>query len=179
MTTMICTASGQYVDVLRPEQHRFDIEDIAHALSHICRFCGHVREFYSVAQHSVLVSGMLGPSAALAGLLHDASEAYLGDVTLPLKGALPEYLKIEQRMQAAIMRQFGALPGCEAEVKYADLALLATERRDLVRDQNIVWPALTGVEPLKVRIVPLAAAEARRLFLDVFARLRSGEGGGL
>jgi len=82
------TCSGRRVHLLNPSPDEIAIEDIAHALSHACRFAGHVPSYYSVAQHSVLVSELLDERTALWGLLHDASEAYLHDLTRPLKRAL-------------------------------------------------------------------------------------------
>ena len=83
------TCTGRRVHIAAPLPEEIDVEDIAHALSHTCRFAGHVPVYYSVAQHSVLVSELIeGRRAALWGLLHDASEAYLHDLTRPLKRAI-------------------------------------------------------------------------------------------
>lgn len=103
----IMTFSGRRIDLLSLNQNVYNILDIAHALSNICRFTGHTRSFYSVAQHSVLVSLLVPPEDALAGLLHDAAEAFLGDVTSPLNQLLPNYQAIERRIGKAILAHFG------------------------------------------------------------------------
>lgn len=121
------TFTGRRVDLFAPLPEQIDIEDIAHALAHECRYAGHVREFYSVAQHSVIVSDLCETEDALWGLLHDASEAYLGDVVKPLKvtGAFAEYRKLEARMQAAICCRFGLPMEEPPRVMEIDKALVA------------------------------------------------------
>lgn len=178
MSPTILLANGRYFDLLDPEGHEFDIDAIAHALAHLCRFTGHVRRFYSVAQHSVLVSHVVPQNLALAGLLHDASEAFLGDVAAPLKRLLPEYQKIEARVAGAIAGYFGVTMPEHAEVKRADLVLLATEKRDLMpRDSAGQWPIIRGVAMLPQTITPWTPEQARDAFLDRFYQIEAGAKG--
>ena len=113
---------------LEPKIEDIEIKDIAHALGNICRFTGHVNQFYSVAQHSVIVSHLCQPENALAGLLHDASEAYLSDIARPVKYTekMEGYREIEALLEKTINEKFGIPYPMSADVKYADdMALLA------------------------------------------------------
>lgn len=143
----IQTLSGKQFDYLSATIDDIDIEDIAVALSNICRFSGHLPEFYSVAQHSVLCSQLVSPEFAFEALMHDAAEAYCQDIPAPLKALLPDYREIEKHTDQLIRFKFG-LPLEEASVvKYADLTMLATERRDLDIDDSIPWVILEGIPP--------------------------------
>lgn len=165
----ILTRSGFYFPFEGPHLYPFEIEEIAAALSNICRFTGHCRDFYSVAQHSVIVSQICPSREAL---LHDASEAYLGDVSRPLKSLLPEYRALEETVEKAIQKEFHLLHGTDAEsVRRADLIALATERRDLLPQNAEQWPCLAGIAPLSERIIPLPPKQARDLFLARFREL--------
>ena len=130
--TELSTWSGGKFDFTNPDPESVHISDIAHALSLQCRFNGHINEFYSVAEHSVLVADMLfekhaDPKLALTGLLHDAAEAYIGDVVSPLKHLLPEFLLYEAEVEKCISVKFGIPYPLPDEVKGADKAALNLE----------------------------------------------------
>lgn len=135
----IMTASGVAFYPLDPRQDEIRIEDIAHALAMQCRFTGHVRRFYSVAEHSVRVSEVCDLNDALWGLLHDASEAYLIDVARPVKrmACMVPYREAEERLMQAIAERFGLAWPEPATVKHADKCMLAIEARDMM---PTVWP---------------------------------------
>lgn len=166
MNPTILTYTGRYFPLLSPKPEDIEIEDIAHALANICRFTGHVREFYSVAQHCVLASCLVPPRDALAALLHDAAEAYVTDVSSPLKPHLGGYKDIEKRIEKAVMTRFG-ITEMPATVKRADMVLLVTERRDLL-PKTIDADEWQGFDviPMPVVIKPLPPAEAKKRFLE-------------
>lgn len=147
------------------------IEDIAHALSNLCRFTGHVKEFYSVAEHCVRVSWAIDERYALEGLLHDASEAYLVDLPSPIKRhpSFEPYRRLEGRMEDLIQARFGLAVGTEMHdaVKKADLTLLATEARDLMGPRPKMWVVMPH-PPLEDRIYPWCPEYARKMFLARF-----------
>lgn len=173
MTPTIITAAGRYFDLLEPQTSRFGIDEIAHALAHICRFTGHTRVHYSVAQHSVLVSYLVPDEFAMHGLLHDAAEAFVGDVSSPLKQLLRDYKSIESRVEHAVLARFGLWgPDARAAVKHADLVMLATEQRDLMPPRGKAeWSCLEGIEPLPWTLEPLPSFVAKALFLRRFEQL--------
>jgi uncharacterized protein len=171
----ILTASGNYFNFIEPQDNAVLVTDIAHALANVCRFGGHTREFYSVAQHSVLASEIVAPELALAALFHDATEAYIGDVTRPLKNLLPDYRAIEARLHADIFRKLGLPEELPAEVKTADLILLATEQRDLMPEHDDVWALIATIDPLPDSIVPWSPNEAEEYFLERYRELVSAD----
>lgn len=111
MADYMTTHSKTNFAPLEPNSEDIKIEDIAHALSLICRANGHFPEFYSVAQHCIAcceeaIARKYTNKVALACLLHDGSEAYIGDITRPLKKNLPNYLKAEEVLQGAIYKKY-------------------------------------------------------------------------
>lgn len=167
--TSILTNSGFYFDYSDPEGSNINIFDIASALSKICRFAGHCKSFYSVAQHSVLVSTILPPYLKIPGLLHDATEAYLVDIPSPLKSMLNDYKKIEERVEKVIASRFNLSLPMSPLVKEADLILLATEQRDLLNKHNMdEWEITRGVMRLQNVIYPWSSEEAEAAFLETY-----------
>ena len=166
---IMMTSLGLKLDLLDPQPELINILDIAHQLSHICRFAGAVRDFYSVAEHSVWVSRRLPPDLALQGLLHDASEAYLGDITSPLKAQLPDYRAIEARMSAVINRRYALPEKLDPLVKAADVDMAIAEAAALMPQDRRYWgPAKP--DPLQ-HIECWTPREAERRFLDRFAEI--------
>ena len=173
----IRTYTGVMFDPLYPNPDLIDITDIAHALSLLCRANGHFRNFYSVAQHSINCmeeAKARGHSerVQLACLLHDASEAYLSDVTRPVKQEIPKYLEIEKPLQDLIWKKYLGCLLTEAEyaqVFAIDDAILYHEFVALM-DMK-----LEPVEP-KLQSKPVFAfadfSYYDRLFLESFASLR-------
>lgn len=167
----IQTYSGRRFNPTKPYVDAIVIQDIAHSLSMQCRFSGHVKRFYSVAQHSVLVSYICDSADAFWGLMHDATEAYLVDVPRPLKrsGKFDAYLEFEANLQAAICQRFGLPQKEPPSVKKADTILLATEARDLMSSLRSDW--IQPCDPLPLKIEPLSPARAKDLFMKRFFEL--------
>lgn len=164
-------ASGRQFWPLDPRPDEIDIEDIARALSHICRYGGHCRKFYSVAEHSLLVSHFVPSEHAMTGLLHDAAEAYLGDIPRPLKKqpVMDGWFVAEQQLEAAIAERFGVTMPMPASVKEIDDRIILDEWEQLMP----AFDADIGVsgEPVGARISCLVPDRARDLFLDRYRAL--------
>jgi hypothetical protein len=165
----IITYTGRLFDVLKPRPEDVDIVDIAHALANSCRWGGHCRTFFSVAQHSVLTSLHVPPEHGLWGLLHDAAEAYLVDVPRPIKHLLPAYQEMEEIIMAAVCRRFSMDSVEPLIVKEVDMRLLATEAEILGMHPHLWGAALS--HPLPVVISPQPPGEAKRDFLKRFEQL--------
>lgn len=170
--TILMSPSGTYATPLDLQPEHIHIEDIAHHLSHQCRYSGATREFYSVAQHSVLAAYQGRSSeSSMWLLLHDAQEAYLQDMARPLKDD-PDfgraYREAELRAEVVISEVFELPNPFPSLVKEVDLRLLATERRDLLPPGGR-WKILEGIEPYEWEITPWPPEVARQLFLSAFS----------
>jgi hypothetical protein len=192
------TFSGSYVNVNRPDPDTIRLPDIAHALSNICRYGGHCRHFYSVAQHAIFCAERVkregyGIKKQLAALHHDDAEAFLGDIPRPLKPLLgAAYKRLTDRMDAAILTALD-LPLVpedlhEARVKAADNDALFIEAKHLLPSQGKHWwdgaqgAAMWGLPPKKKRIITpdyyipyvLSPENACAMYLRVHAALTEG-----
>ncbi|MEO5377673.1 MAG: phosphohydrolase [Magnetococcus sp. DMHC-6] len=166
----IQTSSGIQFWPLDPCVQEVNVEDIAHSLALLCRFNGHCRRFYSVAEHCVHVASLLPPSLQRIALLHDASEAYIADIPMPIKGSLIGYKEIEHRLMQVIGERFGFLWPMPKEVKEADSILLATEKLALMGAQPAPWHPLPP--PLDKKIIKgWPPKKAEKKFLDTFYKL--------
>ncbi len=164
------TQKAFYFDKLDPDS--ICIEDIAHALSNVCRFSGHCPHHYSVAQHSVLVSKLCSQEDALTGLLHDATEAYIGDMVTPLKRLIPDFQSFEDRLWQIIAKKFGAKRVIPPGVHRADLTALSIEAKNLMGVDPKEW----GLDPapdLRDPVPSLTNRKAERMFLREFKNLQS------
>jgi 5'-deoxynucleotidase YfbR-like HD superfamily hydrolase len=131
MKSTIITFTGRMVDLTEPKYEDIDIVDIAHALGNLNRFTGHTRRPYSVAEHCCMVSNFASPEHKLEALMHDASEAYLGDVSSPLKSLLPEYKRLEEKWTSVIAARF-SLKAEPPKVKILDACARYAELRVLM-----------------------------------------------
>lgn len=166
----IQTFTGKQFWLLEPNPEDVDIKDIAHALSLICRYGGHSRVFYSVAEHSILV----GQKTGLHGLLHDAAEAYVGDMVRPLKYHFPLFREVENDILDAIYFKLGLILPTENEyllVKEADNRVLSTEKLALHHEGH-QWNLLEPYTDIDIKC--FSSKYIEYLFLKEFERLYNG-----
>jgi 5'-deoxynucleotidase YfbR-like HD superfamily hydrolase len=172
------TFSGRKFEILNPKQESVTIEDIAHALSQVCRFGGHTKYFYSVAQHSYLGSFLVPEKDSLWFLLHDASEAYIGDMTTPMKHltkAGEAYLPIEKRIMQVVCQKFNLAETQPPSVHAADVAMLHAEKEQLMG--SVPWDRKWGklIKPADVKIKELTPRKIEKLFLKRFRELQTAQ----
>lgn len=166
----IMTNAGIRFHMFDPQPEEILLQDIAHSLSQMCRFVGHTTKFYSVAEHSIRVADLCSKENKLWGLLHDAAEAYIGDISGPFKSRLPEVKAVEKNIMRVIANKFGLSAEMPAEVKDADLVMLVTEGHQLM-PRSELWIGEYTQEPLKNTIRPLTQDQAKQAFLDEATKL--------
>lgn len=123
----IRTYTGKYFYPANIEALEVDVRDIAHALSGVCRYNGHLREHYSVAQHSIIVSELVPKEQALEGLLHDAAEAYMPDMPSAIKAMLPEFVEYQERLTKHIFKCLGLQYPLNEEIDFVDKEIRTNE----------------------------------------------------
>lgn len=173
---VIKLSSGNWLDPYDPDPERIFIDDIAQGLANICRFNGQCRSFYSVAEHSVAVSMLVETPYRLAGLLHDAAEAYLGDVPRPLKYR-PEYRyyrDAEEKLLDVIWRRFRIIREDFDHVIVSDQLMLKAEMHqlmDIPAGHPLVVEKLPQFQHLLQQIHGYSPPAAKSIFLTRFFEL--------
>ena len=174
------TFTGRMVTPMVPDPATLSIIDIAYALANKCRYSGHTAMFYSVAEHSVIMTQFAlnrgDREGARWALLHDAVEAYIPDVPRPLKPFLVGWAEIEETMERAVIAHFGfgetifrLTPETMAQVKNLDTRILLREAEVLLPSRGLNWK-IPG-DPLPVSIHGWTPAQARAEFLSIFTEL--------
>ena len=171
--TFIQTYTGKKLDLKNPHPEQIDIIDIAHGLSQICRFAGQSSFFYSVAQHSIYVSRKLKtPKEKLLGLLHDATEAYIGDIPTPVKSLCPDYKAVEGRLWRVIAKKFDIPEKMPKHIKMIDMRVLSTERAEVFANRISWGEYMDNIEPYdRWHFREQSQWEARRIFLAAYEYL--------
>ncbi len=188
----IRTYSGKVFNFVNTDPESIDMQDIGHALGLICRFTGHVKEFYSVAEHCIWVStltykyalsGVSGvcrkvsnkeaAKIGLYALLHDASEAYVTDLNSPAKSLLPEYKALEKKISDAINEKYGVVFDEEPpQVKYADNTMLVAEAKALLFETDFSnWVKNHYDKDVVYRQIPMTPRQAEAAYLNRFATM--------
>lgn len=173
----IQTYTGRKFHYYDPHPDQLHIDDIAHALSNNCRFNGHTREFYSVAQHSVIVAELvelIDPEHAACGLMHDAPEAVVSDVPKPFKESISHaFGPVEDAVWKTVAEKYGLPPEMPKAVKTADFQALLLEKSQLL-PVHVEWPGVTEEMYLslpKYVIEPVGPDESKAMFMDKFNEL--------
>lgn len=161
--------SGHFFDFANPRPEDIRIEDIAHALSMMCRFNGHTEHFYSVAEHSYITAIACPDEYKLWGLLHDAAEAYIGDMNAPLKKMVEgTYKEVERDVEQCIVEKFGLSPDTmPEEVHEADMEVLSMEKEQVIQSDH-EWEATKGIRTPAYLPYFWVPRKAKRKFLERF-----------
>lgn len=184
----ICTYSGKAVDPVNFREDDIELVDVAHALSLVCRFNGHVRFHYSVAQHSTLGVLWMQTKDVVAGhdsltvqrwfALHDAAEAYICDMPRPIKrqpGVRELFKRIEDNILEKFANRFDLPPiqTVQASVDAVDLRMLYTEKRDCHGTPEAVWPSLSVPDPAPYpsKVQPRTPEQVKAEYLDMLGSL--------
>lgn len=175
-SAIIVTSTGTYVDLLDPIPEDIRIEDIAHGLSLTNRFNGQTSRPYSVALHSIYCATIVSERHVFQALMHDAPEAYLGDVVTPLKRVLPEFCAIEDRLWHVICEAYGVDPVLHEEVRWADRAAYAKERYLLMPHSSPKddpdAKELADIDRPRRDLLNMTPGEARATFMKWFREYR-------
>lgn len=172
MKPTIATASGRYFNFLEPNHEDISITDIAVGLSNTCRFGGQCRRFYSVAEHCVLMSHIVPQELARYALMHDAAEAFTGDIPKPLKQLLPDFALIEDRTEAAIAKAFILPEKMPPEIKLADRQMLCAEQMQVMGNTD-EWVHTQSTKPARITVRFWTPTEAEAAFISRYENLTS------
>lgn len=157
------------------KENKIDIKDIAHSLSMLCRYNGHCKNFYSVAEHSLLVSSLLSEELKIHGLLHDAAEAYISDIPRPYKRMIPNIKENEEEILKHIYNELNIQYLSELDIKIikvVDTRLLQTERKLIMPDSDDVWGYMDDIIPYNnIEISNFLPKQAEHSFIKEYKHL--------
>ena len=171
MSGWMQTYTGRPFYPLEPLMDDVDIESIAHSLSMLCRYNGHCLRFYSVAEHCVHLSYTVDPEHARWALMHDAVEAYVGDMVRPVKNDMPEFRSIEDNLEAVLAGKFGLGWPMPAQVKEHDTRIVVDEREQNMAPSSLPWSLLEGYAPLGVTLQCWSPERAEAEYLSRYRQL--------
>jgi 5'-deoxynucleotidase YfbR-like HD superfamily hydrolase len=178
LNNTIKVSAGHYVDLANPDPATIEVRSIAAALSKVCRFGGHCPQFYSVAEHCIHATAMACSEgytgdALIAVFLHDAAEAYIGDMVKPLKVTMPQYGEAEQRIEAAIQAAFGVdFARWMDVIKRFDRAMLKAEKVTMWPEDTEKWAGFSETEDRVVKFQFWEPSQAEMQFLAMARTLQ-------
>lgn len=184
MDCWITTYTGRRINLAAPKPEHVSVVDIAAGLSKVCRFAAQAQDFYSVAQHSVMMSRVIASTWRMWALMHDAAEAYVGDIATPIRNLCPDISAFEKRLSGTITGMLGLTPEIPQEVKQADVRMAATEARDFMFEdaalldplapKRILYLPKFWVPPYRTRLEAWSHRRAMREFLQRWCDLAPG-----